>query len=282
MSRFWYIPTMHNKEKIEVFRFHSLPFDIDLNLEKAQEHINDICLLNYNPLAELIVEVGINILVDLTESIRIGMVSSQNEHVKSSDYIITNEPVPINVCIKTNMRVLRSYGLPASQGIFLNLNTHRLVTDGRYSRPPNLCQHYNISDDAFVYGCFNQAYAIDARIVGVWTSILKHAKVMAMLVLLKYSEHIERALRTESKIQDINLDMLRFISYLQFEEHIHRYFLMDLYLETASFDGKCIIGETLLIGTLAIFIAGEKESDRIGSSILQSWEFGNLVVTDLS
>lgn len=92
---------------------------------------------------------------------------------------------------------------------------------------------YGISEDKFVFCCFNQLYKIDPDIFRVWMRILKRVN-NSVLWLLKFPAAGEANLLREARAQGVREDQLIFTDIAPRAEHIMRGYLADLFLDTLA------------------------------------------------
>lgn len=92
---------------------------------------------------------------------------------------------------------------------------------------------YGLSDDTFVFCCFNQLYKIDPSIFDCWARILKRVP-NSVLWLLRFPVYGEENLRQEARARGVKDEQIVFSDVAPREEHIKRGYLADLFLDTPT------------------------------------------------
>jgi protein O-GlcNAc transferase len=139
---------------------------------------------------------------------------------------------------------------------------------------------YGISEDVFVFCCFNQLYKIDPEVFKTWCNILKRTP-KAVLWLLKFPPLGERNLMLEAEKHGISKDQLIFSDVCPRDEHILRGFLADLCLDTPEYNGHSTAADMLWSGTPIITCKKEKMCSRVCTSLLKGLGMDELSVDNL-
>ena len=144
----------------------------------------------------------------------------------------------------------------------------------------DLRSQYGVSDDAFVYGYFQQPYHISSELFGVWMNILNKTDNTCLL-LIRHNDQMVTNLRAESAKRGINPDRLIFMNHVPHDEHLKRYSMVDLYLDSCVRSGRRTIYEALLSATPTICIQGVSADTRTGSNALMHIGLDELVVQSI-
>lgn len=119
---------------------------------------------------------------------------------------------------------------------------------------------YGISDDCFVYASFCLPFHIDEDTFKMWMNILKIASDSAILLLMKYNDHMECNLKNKAESLHVDPNRIVFIEPM-ITNHFEKYFLADLYLDTTTMDGgDSLCDEALLLGTPTLCFQQSKEA----------------------
>ena len=144
----------------------------------------------------------------------------------------------------------------------------------------SLRSSYGISDDLFLFGCFQSPQYICPQLFEVWLNILKETNGTSLL-LLRHNEQMETNLKSEAKQNGVDPNRIIFVNYVSYHEHLKRYSMIDIYLDTFMRSGRVSICETLLSGSPAICIEGESPWTLCGSKILKSVGLDGMIVNSL-
>lgn len=134
--------------------------------------------------------------------------------------------------------------------------------------------------DALVLACFNQSSKITPRIFGVWMNALRQGP-HAILWLAKECATQEKNLRLEAKKAGIDPERLHFAERLPYENHLGRYELVDLALDTAPFNGGTTSSDALWVGAPVLTLCGETYANRMGASLLHALALDTLITESL-
>lgn len=139
---------------------------------------------------------------------------------------------------------------------------------------------YGLSEDKFVFCCFNQLFKVDPTVFDCWMRILKRVP-NSVLWLLRFPKESEANLLKEARQRGIREDRLVFTDVAPKEEHITRGFLADLCLDTPLVSGLSTAVDILWSGTPMITLLGEKMCARVGASVLTAAGLSELVCKTL-
>ena len=139
---------------------------------------------------------------------------------------------------------------------------------------------YGISEDKFVYCCFNQLYKVDPEIFDAWCNILKRTD-NSVLWMLRFPPAAEANLIKEAAKRGIKSDQLVFSDVCPRDEHIHRGFLADLFLDTPAYNGHTTAADILWSGTPLITLKKDKMASRVATALLKGVGLEELSVDTL-
>ncbi len=139
---------------------------------------------------------------------------------------------------------------------------------------------------------FSDPFSISSDAFNSWMNVLNQTQGdSTMLILLRHNDEMENNLRIEAEKRNINSKRIIFMECLPaayWKEHVRRYKMIDVYLDTPRICGRIsILCEALLSGTPMICFEGDGEEDednikdRIGSSLLKSIGFDDLIVSNI-
>jgi predicted O-linked N-acetylglucosamine transferase (SPINDLY family) len=137
-----------------------------------------------------------------------------------------------------------------------------------------------LPESGFVFCCFNNGYKITPQLFGVWMRLL--AKVEgSVLWLVKDRESAEDNLRNEAAARGVDPQRLVFAPRLPYPEHLARYRLADLFLDTRPFNAGATASDALWAGLPLLTCSGEAYAARMAGSLLQAIGLPELVTHTL-
>jgi len=128
-------------------------------------------------------------------------------------------------------------------------------------------QHYGLPPEGFVYCCFNQAFKITPEIFECWMRLL-HATPRSTLWLLEDNRWATENLLRAAHKAGISSDRLLFAPRLPLTEHLARYLVADLALDTFPYTSHTTASDALWSGCLLVALCGETFAARVSGSIL--------------
>jgi protein O-GlcNAc transferase len=280
----------HDKTKFELFGY-SLGVDdgsaMRQRLINAFETFRDFRDCSDSEAARLIREDEIDILLDLKGF-------TQNARLK----ILASRPAPIQV---------NYLGFPGTMGVpfidymiadaFVAPIAHeahfsekivqlphcyqpndrkRPLPSGRSSRAA-----HNLPADAFVFCCFNNSYKITPDIFDIWMRLLA-SKAGSVLWLLDANRQAATNLRQQAEVRGIAADRLVFAPFVSAEDHLARYALADLFLDTFPVNAHTTASEALWVGVPLVTCSGETFASRVAGSLLHAIGLPETIAESLS
>ena len=251
----------------------------------AVDEFIDVKDKNDREVAERIVARGADILVDLNAHTRGGRLG-----------ISALRPAPV---------VVSYLGYPGTSGAsFVDyLITDRIIVpeghDPFYSekivRLPDYYAGYRLDDEigpapsrgevglpdhGFVFCSFNNSYKITAPVFGAWMRLL-NAVEGSVLWLLGDNPAAEAALRKAAAQRGADPTRLVFAARTDFEPHMARHRLADLFLDTLPVNAHTTACDALWMGLPLVTCAGRAFAGRVATSLLTSAGLPDLVTTTL-
>jgi protein O-GlcNAc transferase len=138
---------------------------------------------------------------------------------------------------------------------------------------------FGLSEDQFVFCCFNNSHKIEPLIFTRWMNVLK-AVPDSVLWLLGKDLDVQENLEREAEERGVDSSRLVFAERMPMVQHLVRYQLADLFLDTYWHNAHTTGAEALWQGLPLISIFGEVPSARGAASILTSLEMPELIVKD--
>ena len=189
--------------------------------------------------------------------------------VKFIDYIIADK-----IVISEANQQFFSEKIIYMPNTYYPTNNHRKISEKKYYR-----KDLNIDKDKFVFGSFNNSYKISSREFLIWMRLLGKIK-NSYLILLVSDEITKENLIKEIKKHNQDPGRIKFLNFINNEEHLARHQLIDLYLDTFNYNGHTSAVDALYAGIPVITKKGNSFKSRVCSSILESINMNQLITNN--
>ncbi len=275
----------HDRSRFEVYAYcHSGPRSGPRRerIKAAVDRFVEIDGLDDGAAARLIRDDGVDVLVDLmgyTLGQRLGIFALRPAPVQVSwigfagtlggvdmDYIIADAVV-----------------IPPGQEGFYDEAVVRMpvcyqVNDAarRRSDQPMSRRQFGIPDEAVVYCCFNQTAKITPPVLALWARILAEVPD-GVLWLWRRHPAAEANLRIAFTAAGGDAARLYFGETLPEPEHLTRYGLCDLFLDTAPYGGHATASNALYGGCPLLALPGRTFASKVSSSLLTALGLTDLI-----
>ncbi|MFT3858028.1 MAG: tetratricopeptide repeat protein [Aquabacterium sp.] len=140
---------------------------------------------------------------------------------------------------------------------------------------------HGLPDDALVLCGFNQPFKLSPEVFDVWCDLLK-ALPNAVLWLLAWNDTAPEALRREAARRGVDPSRLVFASKLHISQHISRFALADIFLDSWPCNGHTTVSDALWAGVPVVTYEGHSFAQRVASSLLANVGLPSLVCEDLA
>lgn len=282
----WRQMALHGRSRFRVFAYSLHPDDGSMVREKVRAACDEWRPCENDPpelTAARIRYDGIHILVDL----------SGYTHATRPE-ILSLRPAPIQVDYM---------GMPATSGApFIDYRiTDEIATPRDHARywpeklvhlPHTLFMYNNrqeiaavparrdagLPEDAFVFSCFNNAFKIEPDVFGIWMRLLLRIP-HSVLWLLSDDERVRENLRREAESRGVAAGRLVFAPFLPFEQHLARYAMADLFLDTFYCGAHTTAADALWGGLPVLTCLGETMAARQAASILSAAGLPDMIVS---
>jgi predicted O-linked N-acetylglucosamine transferase (SPINDLY family) len=278
---------LHDRSQVEVFAYYcGIPHEdaTKARIRSTVDHWVDISDLSDREAARRIVADGIDILVDLNGYSKDGrtrlfalrpapiivnwlgypgtMGSPYHHYIIADDYII-----PPSHEIYYSEKVLR---LPCYQAN----DRKRVVAAAPMSR-----HDAGLPENATVYCCFNGTQKITPVVFAHWMTILSQVPDSVLWFLAGTAETTER-LRQRAAQYGIAPERLVFADRRPNEEHVARFALADVLLDTWPYGAHTTASDALWMGVPVITVSGRGFASRVCGSLVHAAGLGELVCDD--
>jgi predicted O-linked N-acetylglucosamine transferase (SPINDLY family) len=138
-----------------------------------------------------------------------------------------------------------------------------------------------LPEGVFVFCCFNRTEKITPHVFEVWMRILG-AVPGSVLWLFRTGDTAESNLRREAEARGVDPGRLVFAPPLPAAEHLARYRLVDLVLDTLPYNLHTSASDALWAGVPIVTCAGKSFPARVAGSLLHATGLPELVVHSLA
>jgi predicted O-linked N-acetylglucosamine transferase (SPINDLY family) len=279
---------LHDRERVEVFAYYcgieSSNSPLTQRIKAAVEHWTDIRGMSDDQAAAAIADDGIDILVDV------------NGHTRDSrTAVFARRPAPIQV---NWLGYPGSMGSPYHQYLIadgwiippeselyysekvLRLPCYqpndrkRIIAEQRPTR-----QDVGLPDGAFVFCCFNGTHKISRFTFERWMEILRGVPG-SVLWLLDCTVETQARLRAMAEQQGVEGARLVFAPKQPNADHLARYPLADVFLDTVPYGAHTTASDALWMGVPVLTLSGRSFASRVCGSLARSAGLPELVCTD--
>jgi predicted O-linked N-acetylglucosamine transferase (SPINDLY family) len=278
---------LHDRQRCEVFLFSYGPDDgsaMRRRLETGCDDFIDLAALSDAAAAQRIRDERIHILVDLkgyTADDRPGIAAFRPAPVQVNwlgfpgtmgagwiDYLIADPVVvPPEHDAEYDEAVVR---LPCCY----QPNDRR-----RPSEPTALARDAcGLPDTGFVFCCFNQSYKIEPTLFALWMRLLAQLPD-SVLWLLEENRWARENLRKEAEGAGVAAQRLVFAPLRPRAEHLARYDLADLVLDTFPYTSHTTGSDALWRGCPMVSLIGETFASRVAASLLANAGLESLIAS---
>jgi len=284
------VPGLHDRSKVEVFLYYCGPHSDDemhSAFKSAGDHWCALGDLDDESAARRIAEDRIQILIDVNGYTRearhklvalrpapvivnwLGfpgtMASPYHQYIIADDWII-----PPDQEIYYSEKVMR---LPCYQPT----NRQRTVSE----RVPSRAEA-GLPDAATVFCCFNGTHKITRFTFDRWMLILAQVPD-SVLWLLSSTEPAHERLKAHAALRGIDPNRLIFADKRANPDHLARYRLADLFLDTTPYGAHTTASDALWMGVPVLTVSGRSFASRVCGSLVRAAGLADLVcetVTD--
>jgi len=135
---------------------------------------------------------------------------------------------------------------------------------------------FGLSEDGFVYCCFNNNFKITPQLFDSWSTILQNVDNSILWLLGDVSEQQEN-LKKEIEARGIDKSRLIFANRMSNPEYLARYKFADLFLDTFPFNAGTTANDALWAGLPLLTLSGEAFASRMAGSLLMALEIPELI-----
>jgi len=281
---------LHDRDRFEVFLFSYGPDDgsaIRQRLKAGCDHFIDVSAVSDDAAAQRIYDERIQVLVDL-----MGYTADARPHIAAC------RPAPIQI---------NWLGFPGSMGAdwidyliadpCIVPQEHDADYAEKVVRLPHCYQPNDrkrpsgiaglsrsacgLSETDFVFCCFNQSYKVEPGLFAIWMRLLSGVP-NSVLWLLDDVRETKANLREEAVRHGVSPERLVFAPVRPLAEHLARYALADLVLDTFPYTSHTTGSDALWAGCPMLTMMGETFASRVAASLLLNVGLGQLIASSFA
>jgi predicted O-linked N-acetylglucosamine transferase (SPINDLY family) len=268
---------LHDKSEFEIIGFSFGSDDKSVIRERvsnAFDQFINVATMSDREVASLSRELGINIAINLvgfTENCRTDIFAHRAAPIQVSyigylgtmgidymDYLIADEVIiPEGSEKYYSEKIIR---LPSYQSI----DTKRKISEKIYSR-----SELDLPSEGFIFAAFNNNYKILPATFKCWMSILKTVEDSILWIYVTNSTAASN-LKDEAERYGVDATRIIFASSMPQPEHLARYKVADLFLDTFPCNGGSTVIDALWAGLPVLTLTGNSFASRVAASSLRS------------
>jgi len=278
----------HNKDKFEIYAFYYGPLNQDATHKRVKKYFDHFFYINTkndDEVINIIKQHKIDIVIHrngYSQNSRNTLFAKKiaplqisflgypgTMGVKFIDYIIGDK-----VVIPEKNKKFFSEKIIYLPNTYYPTNNERKISIKKYNK-----SYFKINEEAFVFGCFNNSYKISSREFTIWMNLLDKVKNSYLILLVK-DEIIKKNLIKEIINHNQDPNRVKFLNFINNDEHLARHQLIDLYLDTFNYNGHTSSVDSLYSGVPVLSKIGNSFSSRVCASVLEAVNMPQLIVNN--
>lgn len=268
---------LHDRAKVEVFAYYSGrvgPDAMQRRIRQAADHWRDIVGWTAKQVARQIVSDEIDIVIDLGG--HTGDAPTAAFALRPAPVIVNWLGYPGSMGTSHHQYIIADEKIiPAAYEKFYSERVMRLPcyqpTDRKriVADPAPTRQDVGLPEDAVVFCCFNGTQKITPSMFRCWMEVLARVP-QAVLWLLSCDAATDERLRQQAASHGIAPVRLVFAERKLNAEHLARYPLADLFLDTAPYGAHTTASDALWMGVPVVTMTGHSFASRVCASLVSA------------
>tara|TARA_B100000767_G_scaffold23120_1_gene20483 strand:+ start:393 stop:2645 length:2253 start_codon:yes stop_codon:yes gene_type:complete len=266
----------HNRDEFKLFGYSISSSKLDKMGErtrKAFDVFREVDKFSDKEIALKIQKDKIDILIDLnghTINSRTGIFTYKPSKIQINflgfpgtmgaefiDYIIAD-----NVVIPNEFNNFYSEKIIRLPHSYMPTDNTRIISNRPITR-----EEMGLPTKSLVFCCFNNSYKISVNEFDIWMRIL--SKIENSVLWLKIENELaKKNIRNAAEKRGVDPSRIIFAEFLKMEDHLARYALADIFLDTFNFNGHTTAADALWAGTPLITKLGKSFAARVAGSLL--------------
>ncbi len=280
--------SLHDRQRFEVYAYSYGVEDNSLIRERLRQQADHFIVLNaLTPAqcAERIRADEIDILIDLkghTTGARLDILAHRpaTRQLHWLGFPATTGALFIDAFIADCVTVPNGSERAFTEKVLRLPHTYQINDRQKKASKPLAKSAYGLPDKGLIFASFNQTYKITPEIFDVWCKLLQSVPD-SVLWLLESNTFAPNALRGEAAKRGIDPTRLHFAPSAAQEDHLARYGVVDLALDTFPVGGHTTTSDALWSGVPVVTMAGQSFVSRVAASLLTAAELPQLVTNNL-
>lgn len=278
-----------NRQHFEVFLYSHGPDDgseMRHRIQDTADHFVEVGPMTDREAAQRIRRDQIDVLIDLkghTAKCRLGIFAQRPAPIQASylGFPGTTGADYIDYFIGDGVVSPLSEAAHYSEKLALMPVCYQPNDQQRPLPAPTTRAQHGLPADALVLCGFNQPFKLSPEVFDVWCDLL-HRLPSAVLWLLKWNDDSVAPLRQEAERRGIRPERLVFAPAVKSAQHLSRFALADIYLDSWPCNGHTTVSDALWAGVPVVTYQGRSFPSRVASSLLQAVGLGEWVTHDVA
>lgn len=278
---------LHDRDRFRVLGYSYGTRDdgtMRTRLMKAFDIFRDVQKLSSWDIAKQIEADGVDILIDLkgfTSQARAELLA-----MRPAPLLIHYLGYPGTLGGAVDALIADTYVVPDSlrphysELLALSDGCYQINDRQRRADPPPSRSEVGLPEEATVLGCFNSSYKITPPVFAAWMRLMTRFP-QTVLWLLADDAVVRRNLRREAAARGVDPDRLVMAEFRPYPQHLARYSLVDLVLDTFPVTAHTTASDCLWAGCPLLTRTGESFVTRVAGSILTSVGMPELIAESL-
>lgn len=255
--------------------------DMQIRLRKAFRTFHDVAHLNDVQIAQFAREQKLDIAIDLgghTEGGRFGIFTQRAAPVQVSylGYLGTSGSECMDYLLADHVLVPADQRENYTERIAYLPSYQANDVRSRIAGPTPTRGSFGISDEAFVFCCFNSIYKVNPDVMDSWSRILNRCDKSVMFLAVD-NQSARDNLTREFEARGVSASQLILGHGLPRPDFLARFAVADLFLDTWPCNGGTTSSEALFAGLPLITLCGETFASRMGASLLTTLDAQELI-----
>ena len=280
---------LHDRNRFETYAFSLQPSDkndpLRTRLLKAFDHFINVENKTDSEIAELAQNLELDIAVNLgghTQHSRMGIFPHRAAPIQVNflGYPGTLGADYIDYIIADKILIPEAHQKFYSEKVAYLPNSYMIDDSKRQPSAKNFKRKdFGLPDDQFIFCCFNNGYKFNPKVLRCWANILLNTSE-SVLWVSENNELFKRNLINEFSSLGIPPKRIIFAKYLNsMAEHLSRYKLADLFLDTSPFNAHTTAIDALKAGVPLLTLSGETYASKVGASLLTAINLPELITS---
>jgi protein O-GlcNAc transferase len=278
---------LHDRDRFEVFAFSlqkaTVGDEMNLRLRKSFDEFIDVDNMSDQEIAQLARKLEIDIAIDLsglTRFARTRIFSYRVAPIQVNwlgypgtigadfiDYIVADKTIISEA--HQDFYTEKVVYLPDT---YMVDDSKRVTSSREFTR-----EECGLRSSTFVFCCFNNDYKFNPQVLDRWSRILLSVD-RSVLWVSENNKYFRTNIKTEFEKRGIDFSRIIFAQRLELmEDHLARYALADLFLDTHPYNAHTTAVDSLKAGVPVLTLMGQSFASRVAASLLNAIGLSELI-----